>query len=136
MNVLIALLDRAHVHHSAAMDWLGNHIDEGWASCPLTQNGCVRIMSQPGYPKARAPRQIAERLREATHSLHHAFWPDEISILDGDRFDWNHLLNPRQLTDAYLLALAVHNEGTFVTFDHAIPLGAVSGAATEHLVGI
>ena len=55
VNVLIALLDSAHIHHAQTMTWLSGNITSGWASCPLTQNGCIRIMSQPGYPNARAP---------------------------------------------------------------------------------
>ena len=134
VNVLIALLDGAHIHHAQAMAWLSGNIASGWASCPLTQNGCVRIMSQPGYPNARAPMVNAARLREAVLSPAHQFWPDNISLLDDVLFDWQHLFNPRQLTDAYLLALAVQHNGTFVTFDHAVPLQAVSTATFSHLI--
>lgn len=134
VNVLIALMDSTHIHHSHAMAWLHDHIDQGWASCPLTQNGCVRIMSQPSYPNSRASVEIASLLREATLSPAHQFWPDDISLLDDKLFNWQHLLQPRQLTDAYLLALAVHNAGVFVTFDHAISLAAISGATDKHLI--
>lgn len=133
VNVLIALLDEGHVHHTIAMAWLQGNIAQGWASCPLTQNGCVRIMSQPAYPNARTPAEVAARLCEATLMPQHAFWADELSLLDSSHFDWNELFNPRQLTDAYLLALAVRNGGVFVTFDHALPLKAVVGAAQEHV---
>jgi len=57
VNVLIALLDRDHIHHPVASDWLLANIHTGWASCPLTQNGCIRIMAQPGYPNALPPAQ-------------------------------------------------------------------------------
>lgn len=133
VNVLIALLDDAHLHHAIAMDWLGSNIAHGWASCPLTQNGCVRIMSQPSYPNVRTPAEIALRLREATQSPQHSFWADSLSLLDASHFDWNALFHPRQLTDAYLLALAVQHGGVFVTFDHAVPLQAVAGATRQHL---
>lgn len=135
VNVLIALLDGAHIHHVHAMDWLAGHLDGdgNWASCPLTQNGCIRIMSQPAYPNARSPADIAARLREATLSPAHAFWHDELSLLDASLFDWQHLFHPRQLTDAYLMALAVKHGGIFVTFDHAVPLRAVNGATAGHL---
>lgn len=136
VNVLIALLDSAHIHHRQAMAWLGDNISMGWASCPLTQNGCVRIMSQSGYPNARAPAAIASRLRDAVQSPAHQLWPDDISVLDESLFDWQHLFNSRQLTDAYLLALAVRHKGVFVTFDHAIPLVAVHGATSRHLLKI
>lgn len=136
VNVLIALLDSAHVHHDQAVAWLQGNVEQGWASCALTQNGCVRIMSQPTYPNARSAAEIAQRLHEAVNSPLHAFWPDSVSLLDRDLFDWRHLLNPRQTTDAYLLAMAVRNGGVFVTFDHAIALQAVQGATSEHLVRI
>ena len=133
VNVLIALLDEGHVHHAIAMAWLQDNIQHGWASCPLTQNGCVRIMSQAAYPNARAPAEVAARLREATLMPQHQFWADELSLLDTTHFDWNELFNSRQLTDAYLLALAVRNGGVFVTFDHALPLKAVVGASSNHV---
>ncbi len=136
VNVLIALLDSSHLHHSTALAWLGDNIHHGWASCPLTQNGCIRIMSQPTYPNARAPAEIATRLHEATQTDAHEFWADDLSLLDARLFDWQELFNPRQLTDAYLLALAVQHDGTMVTFDHAVPLTAVQGAQPRHLVRI
>lgn len=136
VNVLIALLDSAHIHHLAATTWLKGNFSRGWASCPLTQNGCIRIMSQSRYPNVRPAADIASRLRDATNTSFHEFWPNDISILDDNAFDWRHVLSPRQITDTYLLALAVRNGGTFVTFDHAIPLKAVRGAAAEHLVRI
>ena len=65
VNVLIALLDAAHVHHARATQWLGENIRHGWASCPLTQNGCIRILAQPNYPNSVPAVQAAARLREA-----------------------------------------------------------------------
>lgn len=136
VNVLIALLDGAHVHHESAKAWLESQIREGWASCPLTQNGCIRILSHPGYPQPRSPAQVAERLREATSTPMHRFWPDDLSLLDEERFDWAQLLHSRQLTDAYLLALAIRNDGVFATFDHSMSGQGVRGAASGHLVQI
>ena len=118
------------------MDWLRENIRHGWASCPLTQNGCVRILAQAKYPNCVPAVQAAARLREAVRTVHHAFWADELSLLDDDLFNWTHLLGPRQLTDAYLLALAVRNKGRFVTLDGRMPLAAVPGAAAKHLVTI
>ena len=69
VNVLIALLDQGHVHHAVARDWLAANIGQGWASCPITQNGCIRIMSQPAYPKNLPARQVAARLAEALAAL-------------------------------------------------------------------
>lgn len=136
VNVLIALLDSAHIHHEAAAAWLEKHFSRGWASCPLTQNGCIRIMSQSSYPNVRPAADIAGRLQDATNTSFHEFWLDDLSILDGKVFNWRHMLSPRQITDAYLLALAVRNSGAFVTFDHAIPIEAVHGATQERLIRI
>ena len=65
VNVLIALLDAAHVHHRLATAWLARELKFGWASCPITQLGCIRIMSQPAYPGALRTGDIATRLGEA-----------------------------------------------------------------------
>jgi len=135
VNVLIALLDQGHLHHAVARDWLSRNIKQGWASCPLTQNGCIRILSQPAYPGALPPAAVAERLAAATTTDWHEFWPDSLSLLDGG-VDWRHVFGSRQVTDVYLLALAVNRGGRLVTFDNAIPLQAVPGAKPRHLVVI
>lgn len=134
VNVLIALLDAAHLHHRRAMAWLHDHIDQGWASCPITQNGCVRIMSQSGYPNRRPVADIARRLHAATDTPMHTFWADNLSLLDSTHIDCQQLLLPRQITDAYLLALAAKYGGAFVTFDRAIALPAVPQASAENLI--
>jgi toxin-antitoxin system PIN domain toxin len=136
VNVLIALLDGGHLHHGLAMGWLEQHMDSGWASCPLTQNGCIRIMSQPAYPGALPVSQVAARLSEAAASPDHQFWPANVSLLDPGLFDWTRILGHRQVTDAYLLALAVRNGGRLVSLDRRIDSGVVKGAAADHLVVI
>lgn len=134
VNVLIALLDAGHLHHRLATDWLTAHITQGWASCPLTQNGCIRIFSHTAYPNAVPAVQIAERLAQATAQEAHVFWPDSISLLEPQRLAWDRLLSSRQVTDAYLLALAVEQGGRFVTLDQHIPVAAVRNAEAKHLV--
>jgi toxin-antitoxin system PIN domain toxin len=134
VNVLIALLDSAHVHHRVATAWLGNNLDQGWASCPLTQNGCLRILSNPSYPSPLPLTEVVERLAQATADASHAFWADSVSLLDRERIGWPHVLTGRQLTDAYLLALALDRGGRFVTFDRGLALQAVRGAEVERLV--
>ncbi|TAN04232.1 MAG: PIN domain-containing protein [Rhodanobacteraceae bacterium] len=136
VNVLIALLDAAHVHHGRARAWLAANVRHGWASCPITENGCVRILSQPAYPGHVTPAQAATLLREATLTRHHAFLPDDASLLDEAAFEWRSLLTPRQLTDAYLLALASRHGACFATFDERVALAAVPGAGSRHLVVI
>jgi toxin-antitoxin system PIN domain toxin len=133
VNVLVALLDPDHVHHFAATDWLARNIGLGWASCPVTQNGCIRILSQPKYPNPLPVMQVADRLAEASATAYHEFWPDSVSLLDSAAIDRSRLLNPRQVTDAYLLALAVARGGRFVTFDQSVAIAAVKGATPAHL---
>lgn len=132
VNVLVALLDSGHLHHGLAMDWLQAHADSGWASCPLTQNGCIRILAQPAYPNMHPPAQVAQRLAAAVAHPSHAFWPDDLSLLDAGRLTWERVLSPRHITDVYLLALAVRRGGTFVSFDRSIDLAAVPGAKRGH----
>lgn len=134
VNVLIALLDPDHSLHARATQWFASHAREGWASCPITQNGCVRIMSHPGYPNPFPVRVVMERLAEAISGAPHAFWPDDISLLDTRVADASRIHGPRQLTDVYLLALAVRHGGRFVTFDGAVALSAVRGAEHDHLL--
>ncbi len=136
VNVLIALLDEGHLHHAVARDWLSRNIKQGWASCPLTQNGCIRILSQPAYPGALPPAAVAARLTAATTTDWHDFWPDSLSLLDGASANWHGVLGSHQVTDVYLLALAVNRGGRLATFDRAIPLQAVPGAKPKHLVVI
>lgn len=134
VNVLIALLDAAHVGHAKATAWLTREVTQGWASCPLTQNGCIRIMSQPAYPGALPAAQVAQRLAEAARGPAHAFWPDDVSLLDEGVLEWSRVLGHRQVTDSYLLALAVRHGGRFVTFDARIDAKAVRGGSGKHLV--
>lgn len=134
VNVLIALLDADHPLHASALEWFAANAKAGWASCPITQNGCVRVMSHPGYAGLLPVRAIVARLAEWTANAAHEFWPDAISLLDAGLVDSTRVHGPRQLTDVYLLALAVHNRGRLVTFDRAIPLEAVPGAQKKHLL--
>ncbi len=134
VNVLIALLDQAHPHHDTALAWLKSNIKHGWASCPITQNDCVRIMSQAAYPGARPAGQVIDRLRAATEHGAHQFWPDDTAIVDQRVVDASRIHGARQITDTYLLALALKHGGRLVTFDTGIALGAVRGAKPVHLV--
>jgi toxin-antitoxin system PIN domain toxin len=134
VNVLIALLDADHALHQRTRDWFGRNASAGWASCPLTQNGCVRIMSHPSYPNPLPVRAVIERLREAAGSPDHEFWPDHLSLLDPGTVDASRVHGPRQVTDVYLLALAVRRDGRFATFDDSVPFSAVKSAEKKHIV--
>ena len=134
VNVLIALLDADHSLHARATEWFAGHARSGWASCPITQNGCIRIMSHPGYPNAVTVRAVMEGLAEATAGNHHQFWPDDVSLLTAGVADPARIHGPRQITDLYLLALAVRHKGQFITFDASVSLDAIKSAEKRHLV--
>ena len=134
VNVLLALLDGDHIDHERATEWLDLEIGAGWASCPVTENGFVRIISQPRYPSPIPAAQAIELLGEACESEHHEFWPCDVSILDARIVDRCRLLGPRQITDAYLLALATARRGRFVTFDRALSPSSVYGATADQLI--
>ena len=134
VNVLLALLDRDHVDHERAGAWLDMEISAGWASCPITENGFVRILSQPRYPSPVSPLEAGRLLREAREGGNHAFWPCDVSLLDEHLVDLSRLHGPRQVTDASLLALAVAHSGRLVTFDRSVPLTSVRDATADHLV--
>lgn len=133
VNVLIALLDSAHIMHDQAVNWLKEEIGHGWASCPIAENGVIRIMSQPGYPNSQPASQVALRLAEACASDDHRFWSHDFSLVSDDLADWTRLLGRRQVTDAYLLATAVRNGGRFATFDQRIDAGLARGASSDQL---
>jgi toxin-antitoxin system PIN domain toxin len=134
VNVLIALLDSDHTSHGVALIWFAKHAREGWASSPITQNGCVRIMSNPSYPNALPIQAVMKRLADACEEDVHEFWSDEVSLLNPNVVDSTRIHGPRQLTDIYLLALAVEQEGRLVTFDTGVPLAVVRKATPDNLV--
>jgi len=136
VNVLVALLDAAHVHHAAASGWLDRNLEMGWASCPITQNGCLRVLSSESYPRPQPVAAIAARLREATATRFHEFWMDDFSVLDTTRLDHDWLLRARQVNDGYLLAMAARHDGVFVTLDRGIDLNLVRGAQSRHVLVI
>ena len=133
INVLIALLDQSHLLHRPATRWLEGQVEQGWATCPITENGVVRIMAQPAYSNAQPAAQVAQRLQEACSHSSHAFWAAPISLLQEGLIRWDQLLGPRQITDAYLLALAASQGGCFASFDQRISLAMVPAASADHL---
>ncbi|MEO7745762.1 MAG: TA system VapC family ribonuclease toxin [Actinomycetota bacterium] len=133
INVLLALLDSDHVDHRRAHEWLAHEMTTGWASCAITENGFVRIISQPSYPGHLSPAQAVDVLRPACAGELHEFWPCTVSLLDDHVIDTSRLHGPRQVTDAYLLALATAHGGRFVTFDRSVSVASVRGATEAHL---
>lgn len=135
INVLIGLLDPDHALHEPAHAWWAANAKEGWASCPLTENGVVRIMSNPRYSRrARfAPGDLISRLQQFAAQTDHEFWPDDVSLRDAGVFVADRTHSPRQLTDTYLLGLATRHGGRLATFDRGIPLSAVRSAKVANL---
>ncbi|MFI5181104.1 MAG: TA system VapC family ribonuclease toxin [Thermoanaerobaculia bacterium] len=134
VNVLVALFDPDHVHHEASHAWFPRNRAAGWATCPLTENGLVRILSNPAYgATSEPPGAILGRLDSFCRSGGHVFWPDELSLREARLFHRASRLSHRTVTDVYLLALALHHRGRLATFDRNIPLSAVAGAEPSHL---
>lgn len=126
VNVLIALLDPAHVSHAKVHRWYARVGTRSWATCPITENGTIRIIGHPRYPNTPgSPAAVATILAEFLRRAGHVFWPDDISILDGSAVRPETLLRSGQVTDAYLLALAVKNRGRLATLDQRIATAAV-----------
>lgn len=128
VNVLIALVDPAHVQHEAAHEWFAAKEKKSWASCPLTENGLLRIVGHPRYPNSPGtPAAVADVLVSLRSLPGHQFWPDAISLTDFDRIDTSRLLNHAQVTDSYLLALAQAHGGKLASFDRKLVVDAVHG---------
>ena len=134
VNVLVALFDPDHVHHDLAHDWFSDNRADGWATCPVTENGFLRVLANPAYGSAvTRPSELTARLRKFCASGHHEFWPDIVSLCDPALFDPAFIAGHRQVTDVYLLGLAKKKGGRLVTFDGGIPLKAVRGAGRDLL---
>jgi toxin-antitoxin system PIN domain toxin len=128
VSVLIALVDPTHSESEVAHAWFARERRRPWATCPITQNGVLRIMSQPRYPNSPgAPSVVAALLKTSLASPDHEFWPDDISLLDGEAIDVEQLVTHKRVTDSYLLALAVRNGGCFATLDRRLSSDAVVG---------
>ena len=134
VNVLIALFDPQHTQHHKAKQWHAQTHTHGWASCPLTQNGLLRIVSQPRYPHPATVAELLALLVDATNDPSHEFWPDDISLAAGGTLHRTVPLTSSAITDIYLLALAVKHAGCLVTLDTRISRSTVVGATPDHLV--
>lgn len=129
MNVLIALVDRDHQHHDYAHQWVEENSASGWSSCAITENGVIRIISNSNYPNSmKSPAHAAAMLAELKEASAHQFWHESVSVLDSGLFRLEHVTSPKQITDIYLLGLAVRHGGHFVTFDrHINPQAVLTG---------
>jgi len=128
VNVLIALIDPTHVQHDRAHEWFAAAGRHSWATCPMTENGVLRIVGNSRYPNSPgSPSAVAEVMEILCGLGGHEFWPDEVSIFDKSRFDTNRILDSAQITDSYLLGLARAHGGELATFDRRMITDAVAG---------
>lgn len=136
VNVLIALVDPAHVAHDDAHDWFEAFGHESWATCPTTENGVIRILSNPRYPNTPGSPAFVAKIVGGWRALPgHQFWPDEISLVASDDVDATKLFSSAQITDTYLLALAKSRGGQLASFDRKLSVAAVrEGKSAFHLV--
>jgi len=136
VNVLIALIDPAHVSHEAAHRWFEDRGQAAWATCPLTENGVIRIVGHPKYPGApTSPATIAALVASLRTLAGHVFWPDDISLVGDARIEPAQILTSSRVTDTYLLALATAHDGRLATFDRRLSTNAVKGGkAALHLI--
>lgn len=137
VNVLIALIDPVHVSHDQAHDWFGRIGRGSWATCPLTENGAMRIVGHPRYQNCPgSPFVVAEILAGLRTVSGHVFWADDLSLIDAEHVDRSGILTSSQVTDTYLLALARRRGGRLATFDRRMSLAAiVGGKDTLHVIG-
>ena len=137
VNVLVALFDPDHVHHQPAHEWFAANREGGWATCPLTENGFVRVLSNPAYSgRGTTVQDAAARLAVFCASGDHQFWPDTLTLREEGSFAFERVRGHRQITDAYLLALAAEQGGRLATFDQRIGLEAVVSATAANLACI
>jgi len=123
--VIIAIIDAQHVDHRRAKGWFESTDDLHWLSCPITQNGVIRILSNPRYSASITLSRAMRSLRILLTRGQHQFVSDSISILDPDIVDSNHLLSHNQTTDTCLLALAAAHNASLATFDKRLVATAV-----------
>ncbi|HEU0154479.1 MAG TPA: TA system VapC family ribonuclease toxin [Stellaceae bacterium] len=138
INVLIALIDPAHIGHDAAHQWFGGTRGAAWATCPLTENGVIRIVGHPRYPNSLgSPAAVAPFITRLRALPGHVFWKDDFSLIDADLVDVARIGTSAQVTDTYLLALAVVNNGQLATLDRRLSTAAVRrGGAALHVIAV
>ena len=139
VNLLIALAWPNHVHHRPALRWFDRNQKDGWATCPQTQSGFVRVSSNAHIlPGARSPREALAVLRRIVALPNHVFWSDDISIAATEFVDETKLHGHRQVTDIHLLAVALRHEGRVATLDrgimHLVPAAYVAADVVSIVV--
>ncbi len=137
VNVLISLIDPTHILHDAAHRWFSGVAGTSWATCPMTENAVMRIVGHPKYPNsAGSPAAVAPVIVGLRALTGHVFWPDDLSLAASEAIDPRAIETPGQVTDTYLLALAVSKGGRLATFDRRLSTRAVRGGRGGlHVIG-
>lgn len=131
-NLLIALFWPAHAKHETAIKWFARHRSKGWATCPFTQAGFVRIVSNPAFSRdAVHPREAIQVLAANLRADDHVFWADNLAVPAAVSFAEARLVGHRQITDAYLLGLALSRDGALATLDRGIESLTASNSAAR-----
>lgn len=121
VSVLIALFWKGHPSHRKALEWFGRHASAGWATCPLTQAAFVRIVSNPAFSaSAVSPGEATQALEKSLAHPDHEYWPADISYLKAIEPFASQIVGHKQVSDAYLVGLAIHHGGSLVTMDRGI----------------
>lgn len=138
VNVLVGWLWPRHQTHAAATAWMSSIRNEAWSTCPITEMGFLRIVTSPSFsPLAPRWKEAAETLHTETHkNPMHLFWPDSLPLLKIDQQFGSRIQGHNQITDAYLLALAMHHQGRMVTFDYRMASLAPKGSQEENALVI
>lgn len=134
VNVWVALFDDAHVHNALALAFM-QRPKLKIATCPIVENGVIRVLNMPSYSKFGAVgfEAVRNKLREVCQSFNHEFWPDDVSLRTDNTLNWPRILGHNQITDAYLLALCVARQACLVTLDHRVSLSCAHGASAANL---
>jgi uncharacterized protein len=135
VNVLIALIDPKHVHNRLTQDWFEREGKADWATCPITENGVIRIVGHPRYPNCPGSPTVVISVVTALKALPgHCFWPDDFSLTENGLIDPGKILTSGRVTDSYLLALAAKRSGKLATLDHRLSTDAVRGGKSSLFV--
>ena len=137
VNVLVALMWPAHQSHSQVENWFADHARQGWATCPFTQAGFVRLVSTPAFSRdAVTPHEAIALLGANLKHRYHRSWGDEISLAEAVKGFQGRLVGHRQVSDAYLLGLAIYKGGKLATLDRSVVALLPDGSPHRQLVEI
>jgi uncharacterized protein len=136
VNVLVALAWPNHIHHRQAVGWFVGIRDDGWATCPITESGFVRVSSNSRvFPDARTPSEATTLLAALRSKGTHRFWEDDVSVVDDSCGVFATAVGYRQITDAHLLTLAIRRGGALATFDRGVATLSIAHSANVVLIG-